>query len=355
MIHPSLHDVRATISDQLRQLQETRGDPRRAAEVELHDRYSCRPQPLDIVVFRPQAHDNHFVRNAGLGGDKPRQHGLSTADAKICCHTEKPARPRLHAHRSRQACSMSTFHKGYCQLRVPAMCSCQARRTGATQTKPWEASRAGANSASAHSRNGPRSQASIGTPNPILGRSIRRLGNVAIKHAPQQPFALTAAPLEGERQCPGILDHPMVEQRNAALQAHRHRGAIHLGQNIVGQISDHIEELKPGDEIREIAREAVIPQRPTRLASAGRDLIGPLPLAHHTAVDGAGARIIEQRRRLVQLVARKVPRHVPAPSREAWSRSAGDSARNAAAEGACRQRGIAFTPCTSRSAQPYRS
>ena len=80
--------------------------------------------------------DSHFVRDAGLGGDKASQHGLGTADAKTCGHNQDPARPRLHAHRARQACSISTVHNGYCQLQLPSRCCCHRRRTGSTRTNP---------------------------------------------------------------------------------------------------------------------------------------------------------------------------------------------------------------------------
>ena len=75
------------------------------AEVELHHLYPCRAQPFDMSVLRPQTYDSHLVRDAGLRGDKASQHGLGTADAKICGHDDDLARPRLHAHRARQTCS----------------------------------------------------------------------------------------------------------------------------------------------------------------------------------------------------------------------------------------------------------
>src|SRR5262249_11220027 len=123
-----------------------------------------------------KTHDGDVVGDAGLSGGKPCQHRLGTAASKTRRNIDYVARPQGHAHPSPHASSITTVHNGYGELRVPPRCSCHACRTGATRTNPSDASRVGASSDSAHSRKGPRSQASIGTPKPIFGRSISDLG-----------------------------------------------------------------------------------------------------------------------------------------------------------------------------------
>ena len=54
----------------------------------------------------------------------------------------------------------------------------------------------------------------------------------------------------------------MVDQRHPALEPDRHGGAVDLGENVVRQIGDEIEELHARDEIREVARQRRIPQGP---------------------------------------------------------------------------------------------
>ena len=112
------------------------GDAAGAVKLQLDDRHARGTQASHVGLRREQAHDGDFVGNGGLGGGKTRQHRLGTATSKTRRNVDDLARPRSHAHLSRHACSISTVHSGYCQLRLPSMCSCQARRTGSTRTNP---------------------------------------------------------------------------------------------------------------------------------------------------------------------------------------------------------------------------
>jgi hypothetical protein len=50
-----------------------------------------------------------------------------------------------------------------------------------------------------------------------------------------------AAPdLEADRNARGKLGDPMIEERNARLEAHRHRRAIDFAQNVVRQVGDGV-------------------------------------------------------------------------------------------------------------------
>ena len=102
-------------------------------------------------------------------------------------------------------------------------------------------SRRSSSRSSAQSRNGPRSQASIGTPKPILGRSIRCFGHVAVEDLAQDVLALAVPDLGRHRQPPGKFDDPVVEERHPAFEADRHARAVDLGEDVVGQIGERVE------------------------------------------------------------------------------------------------------------------
>lgn len=75
-----------------------------------------------------------------------------------------------------QAWNMRTSQSINCQFLRPARCSFHFLRIGTRSRLPSPLSRDSSSRASAQSRNGPRSQASSGTANPVLGRSKRGCG-----------------------------------------------------------------------------------------------------------------------------------------------------------------------------------
>ena len=76
---------------------------------------------------------------------------------------------------------------------------------------------------------------------------------MAVEHLAEQPFALAAPHLEARRQPPGQLDDAVIEDRHAHLERDRHAGAIDLGENVVGKISQRVEILHALEPIGERA------------------------------------------------------------------------------------------------------
>jgi len=92
------------------------------------------------VIVTPAPVTRHLFPNPYVGTDQVRagaEHTrasqsktISSAVLRICCDISDNATTlevefvdhasQRHAHRSRHACSISTVHSGYCQLRVPA-------------------------------------------------------------------------------------------------------------------------------------------------------------------------------------------------------------------------------------------
>jgi len=62
------------------------------------------------------------------------------------------------------------------------------------------------------------------------------------QHLAQQPLALAATNLVLQRQRPGELDDLARQHRYPGLQTDRHRGAIDLHENVVGQVAQAIVE-----------------------------------------------------------------------------------------------------------------
>ena len=68
-------------------------------------------------------------------------------------------------------------------------------------------------------------------------RKVRNIARCLPPHAPQQPFSFAAAYLEPPRQRPGVGDDLVTAQSDG------HGGAVHLGEDVVGEISDKMEKL----------------------------------------------------------------------------------------------------------------
>ncbi len=114
---------------------------------------------------------------------------------------------------------------------------------GAGFRYPSCAIRTGSSRSSAQSRRGPRSQCSIGTPKPALGRSVRLRGTWRASTSRKSHLPRPLRILMPHRQRPRELHDAVVEERNPRLQRDGHAGAVHLGQNIVREIGERVGEL----------------------------------------------------------------------------------------------------------------
>ena len=74
-----------------------------------------------------------------------------------------------------------------------------------------------------------------------LGALDKSIRHVARKHAPQQMFGARRAHVQFRRLAPNPLNNAMIEQGNSNLQRHGHGGAVDLGEDVVGQIGQHVE------------------------------------------------------------------------------------------------------------------
>jgi hypothetical protein len=102
------------------------------------------------------------------------------------------------------------------------------------------------------------------------------LGQIGLQRLLHQPLALPRLDAERRRQRRHELDQPIVEQRLARLQAHRHARAIDLGQDVARQPVLDIGILRP---VERVAR-----RRPAH--GIGIALLGGMPrqrLAHRIA------------------------------------------------------------------------
>ncbi|MNI51716.1 hypothetical protein D3C73_1064550 [compost metagenome] len=132
-----------------------------------------------------------------------------------------------------------------------------------------------------------------------LGAVHQRLRHMAMQHLAQQPFTGVAAHLVLMRQAPGKFIDAVVDERHARLQAHRHGGAIHLDQDVVGQIGDRV-QLHHGFEGRalHVAREFR-----HGFHAALDHLRGVGPVRHEVAVEVAARIGAQQLAQLADLAA----------------------------------------------------
>src|SRR5207302_727134 len=61
-------------------------------------------------------------------------------------------------------------------------------------------------------------------------------------HLSQDPFTLSLVNFHRQRKLPGELDDAMIQERHASLEAYRHTRTVDLGQNVVRQVAQHIQE-----------------------------------------------------------------------------------------------------------------
>ena len=70
------------------------------------------------------------------------------------------------------------------------------------------------------------------------------------------------------------MRRPMVEQRNSRLERDRHRGAIDLGQNVIGKVGQCVEILHALHEIWHQFLDAPIVERALGLSTAFHRVLG---------------------------------------------------------------------------------
>src|SRR2546427_9565012 len=58
-----------------------------------------------------------------------------------------------------------------------------------------------------------------------------------IQRLPKDPLSPSVADLETARESPAELHQPVVEQGDPRLEAHRHAGPVHLGEEVVWQVA----------------------------------------------------------------------------------------------------------------------
>ena len=162
-------------------------------------------------------------------------------------------------------------------MRRPPRCSCQWRRTIVTSSKPVWRSRLSSSSASAQSRSGPRNHSPSGMLIPIF--AARPAPAARGDKAPAaRAICWYCRALWPRAAAASRFHDPVIEQRHARFQRHGHAGAIDLGQNIVGQISDQIEKLHPRHQVGKFFRQRRVVEQALRLPRLRHDF-GRLPMA----------------------------------------------------------------------------
>ena len=172
---------------------------------------------------------------SGAGGEGPRRSWGSTR--RPTASTSRPLYIPTIRRRSRTGAGASWS----------SMSSCQSSRPCSARPARWSAAilamAAGSNQPSSakaglraiappRRRAGPRNQAETGVTNPILRRWRISAGNSAPSAFFSSHLPGAAAQPQLRRKPGGELDQPVVEQRLARLQAHRHRGAVDLGEDV---------------------------------------------------------------------------------------------------------------------------
>src|SRR6266404_6966414 len=177
MVEPALYQVRPKPADQL-------GETPQGAQIgslwrkrEFIDANTSGPQGPSMEARRFEA-DDAMVDILFTGGrGQRRQHTLRSPDPESGNDMEDAqSRHGYGSQRRRHIWNISTVQSGYCKLRFPERCSRHAWPIISGRSNPSASSRRGSSRSAAQSRNGPRSQRSIGTPKPIFGRSTRTAG-----------------------------------------------------------------------------------------------------------------------------------------------------------------------------------
>ena len=115
-----------------------------------------------------------------------------------------------------------------------------------------------------------RSQRAAGIEKPRLRPSTTSRRQQRAHGPAQQPLLLQPAHLQRRRGCvAGELEHAVVDERHAGLERVGHRGAVGLGQQVVGQVGHRVDVLQPRQ------RPGVRP--PRRSGGAGRPAGRPPP------------------------------------------------------------------------------
>ena len=163
-------------------------------------------------------------------------------------HARPPSRPQLE-HEQRP----EPWHRS--PLRgCDAQPAAQPRPNG--PGSPAQAASGARTSSSNRSPSGPRNQSPIGTAKPILGRSTCSAGMSCFAIARSRTLRVPAVHLALGRQPRDELDELMIEQRRPGLERVRHRGPIHLHQQVLGQVGEQVRPKQSVDRIEPGQREA---------------------------------------------------------------------------------------------------
>src|SRR5437773_9788694 len=129
-----------------------------------------------------------------------------------------------------------------------------------------------------------------------------------MQQLPQQPLSLTVTDFHGQWKLPGKLDHAMIQEWHACLQAHPHACAVHLDQNVVWQIGHHVQVHHALREIRERRPLTFVCQKRRGLRSANYQRGRRFPMGHESSVERFRTLGDQQVSKPVNLVSRVPPR-----------------------------------------------
>ena len=115
---------------------------------------------------------------------------------------------------------------------------------------------------------------------PLLRTIYERPWDVAIENLSENPFARPVPDLEAKRQLPRELDDTVIEQRNPRLETHTHARAIHLDEDVVGQVADEIEIHRLVLVVRTNHPRLAVGGRARRIVGPQNDGRRRLPVGH---------------------------------------------------------------------------
>ena len=164
---------------------------------------------------------------------------------------------------SSQPSNISTDHSRRLPVALAGRCSSHLRRTAPPSKNLRAAQPRGRQQvASAHgSQRARAASAPIGTPNPILGRSISSRGTCRSSscrrsHLPSPPRTFTY------RHPPGKLGHAVIEERRARLQVHAIAMRSDLHQDVVGQVAGEVDRHAAIERVESAAPRSAAARRP---------------------------------------------------------------------------------------------
>ncbi len=131
----------------------------------------------------------------------------------------------------------------------------------------------------------------------------------------------------------------MIEQGHAHLEAHRHAGAVDLGEEVVGQICQRIQQHHALDEIRKSLPQAGVAQPVAGVAGERHEPFRLRPQRNEAAIGRVGVVLAQQRRQLLRLLLRqRRPQPRRREARQAAHGILGEQAQHAGSAAAQRAR-----------------